>query len=301
MQSTESYTGSDLMHTTPGCYTLRRCCGCGVLYMNPRLMGKELDAAYPEEYISHQPYQHRNLLAHILYRIRKDRICRAVLSYYPHPAGKVLDIGCATGDFLESMRWYGWDAYGIEPSSRAAAYAREIRHLDVFTGTLEEAPYEDGSFDIVTLWHVLEHVPDPVGTLRRIRRLLKPDGLLVFAIPNSESYEASLFRGAWSGLDIPRHLFVFSPTSVETALKRSGFETIHARGLFGSYSYAMLSLLFLIRKLTGNHKLVHTARQIVLNRIATVTGTILFAPLATYLSRTKRSAILMYYARVDKK
>lgn len=289
------------MHSIPGRYTLRRCCGCGVLYMNPRLTGADLDAAYPDEYISHQPYRHKNLLSHILYRIRKDRICRAVLEYYPHAAGKVLDIGCATGDFLDSMRWYGWDAYGIEPSPHAAAYARNVRHLNVFTGTLDDAPYEDATFDIVTLWHVLEHVPDPVGTLRHIHRLLKPDGLLVFAIPNIESYEAKLFRGAWSGLDIPRHLFVFSPHSVEETLKRSDFETIHSRGLFGSYSYAMLSLLFLIRKLTGNQKLVDAVRQIVLNRIATVTGTILFSPLATYLSQTKRSAILMYYARkVDK-
>jgi SAM-dependent methyltransferase len=140
--------------------------------------------------------------------------------------GRVLDIGCGSGGYLAILAELGWKCSGVETGAKSRAYAQTVLGLDVREGPLEACGFPDASFDVVTLWHVIEHLPDPRATLREIRRVLKPDGLLLLRTPNVESWEASLFRGNWYGLDAPRHLYLFSPATLELLLRQCGFEAI---------------------------------------------------------------------------
>ena len=139
----------------------------------------------------------------------------------------MLDVGCATGSFLDCMRKRGnWQISGVEVNQEAARYARERFSLDVFAGELLEANCPAHHFDVVTLWHVLEHLHSPLDTLMEISRILKDDGALFLSVPNSDSYDARVFGDCWIGLDPPRHLYTFSAKTLKRLLAEAGFETI---------------------------------------------------------------------------
>ena len=139
------------------------------------------------------------------------------------PGGRVLDIGCGSGGYLAFLAELGWRCSGVETGAKSRAYAQTVLGLDVHEGPLEACRFPDATFDVVTLWHVVEHLPDPAGTLREIGRILKPDGCLLLRTPNVQSWEAALFRGNWYGLDPPRHLYLFSPATLERLLGQCGF------------------------------------------------------------------------------
>jgi SAM-dependent methyltransferase len=134
-----------------------------------------------------------------------------------------LDVGANDGFFLHLARQSGWDVQGVEIAESAAAYAREVFDLDVFVGQLTEANFPDQAFDVVTFWHVLEHVHDPLGHLQETYRILKPGGLLIVEVPNISSWQARLFGARWRALDTPRHLYHFSPDSLKAMLQKAGF------------------------------------------------------------------------------
>lgn len=159
--------------------------------------------------------------------------------------GTLLDIGCATGLFLQGMRGQGnWQVYGVEINPDVAAAARALHGLEVFAGTLEEARYPDKMFDVVTMWDVLEHLHDPAATLREIHRILKDDGMILVRVPNLASWDAKPFGRYWAGLDSPRHLYVFSPTTLAQLLCQNGFGVVgHSSGI-GSYMVWVLSVEF---------------------------------------------------------
>ena len=159
--------------------------------------------------------------------------------------GTLLDIGCAAGTFLVGMKRHGdWTLHGVELSPGVAEIARERHGLDVFTGTLEEAAYPDDTFDAITLWDVLEHLHDPAASLREIRRILKPGGVLIIRVPNLASWDARLFGDAWAGLDAPRHLYVFSPQTLSHMLEGAELDVLsHSSGI-GSYVTFVLSVRF---------------------------------------------------------
>jgi SAM-dependent methyltransferase len=139
--------------------------------------------------------------------------------------GRVLDIGCGTGEFLAAMRRLGWDTHGVEPNEGAAAYAREKLGLDVRADDLQNLDLPDCSFDLVTLWTVLEHLHDPGSVLRTARRILRPSGLLIISIPDIQSLDARCFGTSWVGYDTPRHLYVFSRDNIRSLLAQAGFAT----------------------------------------------------------------------------
>jgi SAM-dependent methyltransferase len=151
--------------------------------------------------------------------------------------GKVLDIGCGRGLLLNKLRQRGWEAVGTELSEDAAAYARHYLKLPVFTARLEEIGFRSGEFDLIILWHVLEHMHCPLAALSEVSRLLKPGGMLVLSVPNFGSWEARWGRRHWFHLDVPRHLTHFTPRTLEGALRGVGLQVLRREWFAPEYSF----------------------------------------------------------------
>jgi SAM-dependent methyltransferase len=137
--------------------------------------------------------------------------------------GRVLDVGCGDGSFLEALARQGWEVCGTELSESIAATARQRLGAGVRTGGIDGAGFGAGSFDLITFWHVLEHLDDPKLALTEARRLVKADGHVVVAVPNIESWQAGLFKEDWLHLDVPRHRWHFSPRTLGALAAQCGF------------------------------------------------------------------------------
>jgi SAM-dependent methyltransferase len=137
------------------------------------------------------------------------------------PGGRYLDVGCGLGTMVAAMSRLGMQAHGVEPSPIAAGQAREAG-LAIFCGMLREAKYDHDSFDCVSMFHVLEHTPNPVDVLRECCRIIKPEGEIVIAVPNYDSLVFKLVGWSWIGLDQPRHLHQFRPRSIRVAAEQAG-------------------------------------------------------------------------------
>jgi 2-polyprenyl-3-methyl-5-hydroxy-6-metoxy-1,4-benzoquinol methylase len=148
--------------------------------------------------------------------------------------GKLLDIGCGSGEWLVRMRDLGWTVNGLDFDERAVAVARQ-RQLNVCCGTVPEIQFPAGWFDAITLNHVIEHVPDPCLVLKECNRILKVGGNVVLATPNNRSWGHMVFRKDWRGLEPPRHLHLFCPKSIEETFKRAGFRSLSIRTLDSAY------------------------------------------------------------------
>lgn len=223
--------------------TLVRCKECGLIYQNPRPTIEEMGEHYPPDYEPYHSYEteKKSWLMQKAIDYGFDNRARGVIDYKKD--GLLLDLGCAAGDFLIHMqKKYGWQVRGVEISKYASTIAREKFGLDVFTGNLETANFPDNTFDAVTLWDVLEHLHDPSGTLHEVQRVLKPGGILAFRVPNGNSYDARIFGRYWSGLDAPRHLYIFDPSSLRALLTKNGFQVLRMTSKHGSYLGFALSI-----------------------------------------------------------
>lgn len=138
------------------------------------------------------------------------------------PPGRALDVGCGDGSFLEALARQGWQVFGTELSESIALTARKRLGDCIRVGAIGHLDFPAASFDLVTFWHVLEHLEDPRLALGEARRLLKADGRLVVAVPNIESLQARLFSDVWLHLDVPRHRWHFSPRTLATVADRCG-------------------------------------------------------------------------------
>lgn len=165
----------------------------------------------------------------------------------PSVEARALELGCAAGQFLEVLRSRGWTACGVELVAEPAAEARR-RGFDVYTGTLEQARLPDEKFDATFAFNVIEHLADPLGTIRELHRVTKPGGWFIFSIPNAGSWEARVFGRYWADYELPRHLQHFTVKSIRQCLKQAGFDdvkVIHQRtiqGVIGSIGVAWSEL-----------------------------------------------------------
>jgi SAM-dependent methyltransferase len=141
------------------------------------------------------------------------------------PSGRLLDVGCANGSFLVAARDAGFAVRGVEPAEGAAAAARG-RGLDVTTGTLEDVPPAPGSLEVATAWHVLEHIPEPLATLERLRSELVPGGHLLVEVPNAESTLAQREGGRWHAAEVHHHVGQYGPRSLRALAERAGFAVL---------------------------------------------------------------------------
>ncbi len=218
-------------------FGISACANCGCWYTTPRPTQDKLSRYYQsDEYISHTGTK-RNLFEHIYHWVRKRTLrakSRLISSYEPN--GKILDIGCGTGAFLEEMRARGYITYGMEPDAGARAKASAASTV---YGSLEQAK-TSAPFSIVTLWHVLEHLPHPRNTLKTIHAITSSNALLVIAVPDRESWDAATFSSDWAAYDIPRHLSHFRRSDISKLLKEHGFELLKIRSMWYDAIYVSI-------------------------------------------------------------
>jgi SAM-dependent methyltransferase len=204
-------------HLVVGPYRIAVCgsCGLGVLVDPPE--GEALGRLYQSDlYAAQRPR------AIAVAQLAHKAINSIRLAALGAPSGRLLDVGCGKGHFLASARAAGWDATGIEFADSSAEEAKARYGLDVIVDDYMTAELP-GPYDAVTMWHVLEHLTDPRAAIERARTLLTGDGRLLISVPNLASLQARLFGPDWLHLDLPRHLFHFTPRSLERLLERSGF------------------------------------------------------------------------------
>ena len=197
------------------------CAQCGLAWTDPQPSANELDRYYPSSYHGASK-RYRLGLDRTLSVADRARIRR--IERMTGGPGRVLDVGCGPGWFLDQMRRRGWQTRGTERSAGAVKHARDVLNLDVRAQELDELVAEGVSYDAVVLWHVAEHMYDPATTLRNIALLLRPGGVLIIAVPNFGSPEAKIGKDRWFHLDVPRHLFHFTSARLMSLLVDAGLE-----------------------------------------------------------------------------
>lgn len=217
-------------------YTLHRCQRCGTYRIHPDKVAPEL---LYRDYYGGADAKRLTGIFDVIWRSRRQQKAARILAGVPAGA-RVLDVGCERGELLNVLKEAGCQVAGTQLSQGAADYAREHFGIDVFVGELQDAPFEAGSFDVILMINVLEHLPDPESYLRRVSELLKPGGVSWVEVPNAGSFTAALSEKRWLHHDPPHHYWGFTLPGLRTMLDRHGFdvERIHhiswEHGPFGS-------------------------------------------------------------------
>ena len=220
-------------------FQLVQCNKCDLIYLSPRPTAAEIAHYYPAQYEPHTTTE-TAVDQWRMQQVRQKQLA-FVHQYHPQP-GYLMDIGCATGEFLRTARENNWRVSGIEMVAEAAQVARDEHGLDVSVGAAEDLLTEAAGFDVITLWDVLEHLANPRAVLEKCQTALRPGGFLILAIPNLDSYERYLFGSAWLGWEVPRHLYFFTPQTLERLLDDTGFALRDASTLTGGRGVFSISL-----------------------------------------------------------
>jgi 2-polyprenyl-3-methyl-5-hydroxy-6-metoxy-1,4-benzoquinol methylase len=218
-------------------FQLRPCLACERGLLDPVPPADGLLAAYDEAYYGRGARKFVEPIQSGIgwFRRRRARHALRFLGASTRPR-RALDIGCGDGEFLGVLHQLGWECHGTELTEVTARRASAVAGLRIRTGALASDSFEPETFDVVSLWHVLEHLPNPDRTLRDCASWLREGGLLLLAVPNLDSWQARLFRGAWFHLDPPFHLHHFGPRSLARALAAAGFEVLETRHLSWQYN-----------------------------------------------------------------
>jgi len=261
------FTGKDRMYGKPGEFPVVRCHSCALQFLALDFTFEELGRYYPTTYYSfeaaseHIPAGLKGMELR-LRRAVEQQVLGAYLGYplarsanplirwlaagkrqryaqTPHylPDGRLLDVGCGGGNYLAAMRKLGWQVEGVEPGQSGVEAGRR-QGLTIHHGTLETVQLPAASFDFVRFEHVLEHTPDPLATLREAARVLKAGGRIRVQVPNADSLPARQFGSYWYHLDTPRHLFWFTPTTLQRMAGQAG---LHIESLSVEVDYSDLS------------------------------------------------------------
>ena len=206
-------------------FRLVRCVMCGLVFLNPRPVESEISGYYPPWY--HSRYMDNQWLESLTiqgipWRDAMRGKGANILKY--KSSGRILDVGCGDGILLKFFQEQGFDVYGVE--SGDVSYAVKILGLNIHNGRLEDANYQDGFFDVISFYHVFEHLHDPFKTLLLVHSLLNNNGIVVIEVPNFAGFEARIFRSSWVGISAPLHLYHFTLKTLAELLTKAGFEIL---------------------------------------------------------------------------
>lgn len=230
-------------------FQVLKCRQCSLVFVHPQPNVRELESHYDDHYYRKWMGEQKQKRCK-MWKRRLDRLEKFCSK------GNLLDVGCGEGSFLKLAKQKGWTVKGTEFSPFAAQYAADLLNTNIFCGDLTDAGYPENCFDVVTLWHVLEHVPDPERYLKTIHEILQPGGLLVLAVPNVNNLmmklayrivkrqRLKLFHSGEKEL----HLFHFSPKTIRSYLKKTGFDCLKLSPDFGiiDRSKKLVNLLALV-------------------------------------------------------
>jgi SAM-dependent methyltransferase len=212
--------------TGPGLlFAVVRCRACGIWYTNPRPDARSIGAFYPSDYSPHRrPRKMRLAKSRSLFGRFSGRSCPERRGDLPwHGQGRLLDFGCGGGGFLKRMADQGWKVTGLDAAVGAVRRVQDEFGLRALVGSLPHPDLQPCSFDVLSMWHSLEHVHDPLAILREAYQLLVPGGKLIVACPNIDGLPFRWFGSAWFGLDLPRHMVHFTPRTLTEMLTAAGF------------------------------------------------------------------------------
>ena len=224
-------------------FNIVSCESCGFKFTNPRPTQETIGAYYKsEEYVSHT--NSKKGIINTIYQIVRKRTLKEkvslINSLVPNK-GKILDMGCGTGFFLQACKNDGWKISGIEPDEDARKLAKQntdsVINADIF------CCYDElDAFDIVTTWHVVEHIHKLNESIAKVNQVLKSGGIFIIAVPNPGSKDAEMYQENWAAYDVPRHLYHFNQSSINQLLQKHNFELIATKPMvFDSYYVSMLS------------------------------------------------------------
>lgn len=291
-------------------FCIIECVICGLKSTVPKYSEEEIISLYPSEYSPHQLCD----LKQINERSTEGFIKKFVKPYLtsllsrlldtkshilPPLSGdaRILELGCAAGSFLRSLKGKGWHLYGVEPVKTPARHAREVSEAEVFCGTIKEAKYPSNFFDAVFAWMTVEHLVDPLETLNEVYRVLNKNAYFVFSIPNAGSWEWSVFKNRWYGLQVPFHFYHFTPKTISMLLDKTGFriEMIeHQRNC----SNIVASLGYAVEDAFGKNKIAQwlTSYPDRLNLFSQI----VLAPLAILMAKLHQGGRMTIVARISK-
>lgn len=260
----------DRINSAPGVWTLYRCCSCKSAYLDPRPTHDSIGIAY-ETYYTHisstiaqtahagfarqlrNGYLNKRYGADLLPSSKLGELIVPLVPFLAARANRlfrhlppipvknlrvqpgILEVGCGSGDFLVQMNKLGWRTLGIEPDIHAVE-ASQSQGIEALHGSLEDFDLPASSFDAITLHHVIEHLHDPIETLRRCRLLLKGNGTISIVTPNIDSVCRRIFHSDWYALQPPCHLTLFTPSSLADALRKAGFHAVKVHASTFAYS-----------------------------------------------------------------
>lgn len=227
-------TAQDRLHHIPGNFDVVRCLTCGLMRTDPRPSVLDIAAFYPEDYGPHAERGNPNRYKGG--RSRTNRVLAGIRTWLNldmyrlplAPPGRLLEVGCAAGDYLEHSAAAGWDVEGIEFSEHAARKARN-RGFRVTCAAIESMTVPERKFDLIVAWMVLEHLHDPMSALRKLSGAARPGGYLVLSVPDAAALEFKIFGARWYALSMPTHLYHFSPHTLSRLLADAGWRVVKVR------------------------------------------------------------------------
>jgi 2-polyprenyl-3-methyl-5-hydroxy-6-metoxy-1,4-benzoquinol methylase len=223
-------------------FSIVQCTSCNFKFTNPRPESDSIGNYYQsDDYISHSNTSKGfiNFTYKIIRKYTLLKKLQLISKFYK--TGSILDIGCGTGEFLNTCKDAQWKTVGIEPDDKTRKTASDRYALNIYS---EDYLHElqDESFEIITMWHVLEHVPFLNERIKDLKRLVKPNGIIIIAVPNCDSLDAKIYKENWAAYDVPRHLYHFTPQTLEHVFKNHELKLFNILPMiFDSFYVSMLS------------------------------------------------------------
>lgn len=221
-------------------FNIEHCNDCGFRFTNPRPDDQQLGKYYDsEEYVSHA--DEGNNLVNRLYKIARGFTLKSKLKLINKISKdkRLLDVGCGTAHFLAYCQQAKWEINGVEPNDLAREQAQEKTNIQIHKDLSE---INNGVYNVITLWHVLEHLPNLPQTIDQLKTLLAPGGSIVIAVPNYEAYEEVKFKESWAAYDVPRHLHHFNQKSLGKLMQKHGLKIVETSPMWlDSFYISLLS------------------------------------------------------------